>query len=271
MSGENTSTTQLHLQPNTTTTATNTSGSITIPAVQVPTPPPPAKLFDESALNKARQDERDKLYGRLNEQSETLSTLQSKLAAMEEERRAEAEAVAKAKQDAEAARKAREEAEMSAKDFVKAESERWAAQLEAMERQRAEERAIFEKERAFNELRQYTQAQVEANREKIAPELLDMVTGNSREEIDASIERLTAKSAAIVEALTAAAAQARQANLRGVSPTGRPNIGPLDTDPATRTLSPQDISAMSMDEYSAYRQQLLAAASNHVRTTGLYG
>lgn len=246
------------------------TGTITIP-VPVPTPPPAApRMFDEASLNKARQDERDKLYGRLNEQAETLNSVQAKLAAMEAERQAEAEAIAAAKAEAEAAQKAREEAEMSAKDFVRAESERWQAQLAEIERQRAEERAIFEKERQFAELQQYTQARIAEARDSIAPELLDLVNGNTREEIDASIEMLTAKSTAIVEAISGAQAQARQASLRGVSATGRPNIGPLDTDPGQRQLAPKDIAEMSMSEYATYRQQLLAAASNHVKQGGLY-
>lgn len=260
------------MEPETAPQTTTGANTITIP---VPQPPPPAaptgRMFDEAALTKARQDERDKLYGRLTEQSETLNALQAKMAAIEEKARADAEAVAKAQADAQAAAKARDEAEMSAKDFVKQESERWQTQLAELERQRAEERALFEKERAFSELQQYTQAQIAANRENIAPELLDLVTGNSREEIDASIARLAEKSSAIVSSLAAAQAQARQANLRGVSPTGRPNIGPLDTDPATRTLTPQDISQMSMADYAAHRQQLLAAASNQARNGGLYG
>lgn len=252
---------------------TDPAGTITIP-VPVPTPPPSAdpsgRMFTEAALQKARQDERDKLYGRMNEQSETINSIQAKLAAMESERQAEAEAVAKAKADAEAAQKAREEAEMSAKDYVRAESERWQAQLAQMEQQRLEERALFDKERQFNELRAYTQAKVDEAREAIAPELLDLVTGNTREEIDASIEMLTAKSTAIVEAISGAQAQARQASLRGVNPTGRPNIGPMDADPAQRQLTPKDISEMSMQEYATHRQQLLAAASNQVRQGGLY-
>jgi len=253
---------------------TDPAGTITIP-VPVPTPPPSAdpaaeRMFTEAALQKARQDERDKLYGRLSEQSETINSIQSKLAALETERQAEADAIAKAKADADAAQKAREEAEMSAKDFVRQESERWQAQMAEMERQRLEERAIFDKERQYNELKSYTQAKVDEARDAIAPELLDLVTGNTREEIDASIAMLTAKSSAIVDAISGAQAQARQASLRGVSATGRPNIGPMDTDPAQRTLTPKDISEMSMAEYATHRQQLLAAASNQVRQGGLY-
>lgn len=252
------------------TQAADPIGSITVPAIQPAATASAPRMFDEAALNKARQDERDKLYGRLTEQGETLKSMQDELAAMKAERAAEVEAVQAAKAQAEAAQKARAEAEMSAKDFVKQEAERWQTQLAEMERQRAEERAIFEKERAFNELRAYTQAQVAANRDQIAPELLDLVTGNTPEEVDASLETMRTKTAAILEGIAGAQAQARQASLRGVSATGRPNIGPMDTDPGSRTLTPKDISEMSMAEYASYRQHLLAAASDHVRQGGLY-
>jgi len=248
-----------------TITAPNT---ITIPGAAAPSAAQ-VRMFDEAALNKARQDERDKLYGRLNEQSETLSTMQAKLAAIEAERQAEQEAIAQAQ--AEAARKAKEEAEMSAKDFAREQTEALRRQIEEMEQRAAQERALFEKDRAFTELQQYTRAQVDAHRDQIAPELLDLVSGNTREEIDASIALLATKSSAIAQTVAERSAQARQASLRGVSVTGRPNIGPLDTDPANRSLSPKDITEMSMAEYAANRQHLLAAASNHVHTNGLYG
>lgn len=270
--------------PATSTTVGNTTtGSITWPGAVVPNttltiPAPTAsapRMFDEQALNKARQDERDKLYGRLNEQSETLNAMQAKLAALEEARAAEQEAIAKTKADAEAqaaaALKAQAEAEMSAKDFAREQTEALRRQLEEIESRAAQERALFEKDRAFSELQQYTQAQVAAHQGEIAPELLDLVGGNTKEEVDASIALLASKSSAIAQTVAERSAQARQANLRGVSPTGRPNIGPLDTDPANRTLTAKDITEMPMADYAANRQQLLAAASNHVRTNGLYG
>lgn len=249
-------------------------GTITIP-VPAPTAPAP-RTFTQEEVNAFRTQERDKLYGRLSEQTDSLKTMQEELAALKAEREREAgaraAAEAKAEAEAEAAAKTKAEAEMSAKEYAKQETGRLQEELAAMRREREEQLALFEKERAFAELRQYTQAQVNAHRDQIAPELLDLVTGDSREQVDASIALLVNKSSAIVESLAAAQAQARQASLRGVSPTGRPTSnGPLDNEPGTRTLTPQNIREMSMADYAANRQQLLAAASNHVRTNGLYG
>jgi hypothetical protein len=248
-------------------TATNV---VTIP---VPQPPPDAlaqrRTFTEEEVAKFRQDERDKLYGQMTKQSESLTQMQERLAAIEAEKAAQADAAAKAQADADAAAKAKAEAEMSAKDYVRTETARLEAQLAEERRQREEQLALFEKERSFTALREYTQQQVAAHRDQIAPELLDLVTGGTQAEIDASISLLVNKSSAIVESIAAAQAQARQASLRGVSATGRPNIGPLDTDPSSRTLTPQQIRDMSPAEYAANRQQLLAAASNQYRSGAL--
>lgn len=248
------------------------AGTITIPAPQAP-PPTTERTFTAEDIENARRQERDKLYGRMTEQGEELKTFKQKFEAMEAERQREAEAAAaaKAQADKEAAEAARvaAEAEMSAKDMIKQERDRWEREFAQMREQQEQERALFEKDRAFNELRAYAQAQATANQDDIAPELLDLIGGNSREEIDASVTRMKEKTSAILQGITEA--QAQRPALRGTAPTGRPNIGPLDNTSTQRTLTPQQIRDMPFAEYAANREALLAAASNQVRSNGLYG
>lgn len=250
---------------------TGALGTITIP---VPPPQAPAeRTFTASEVEAFRAQERDKLHGRLTQQGDTLKTVQDELAALKAEREREAAAAeaARAQVEAEAAAAARaaEEAELSAKELLKQESARWEQQFAEMQQQQETERALWEKDREVSELRTYAQAQVAAHQDDIAPELLDLIGGNSREEIDASIVRMTEKTSAILEGI--AGAQVPRPALRGTAPTGRPNIGPLDNNSTQRTLTPQQIRDMSPAEFAANRSALLAAASNHVRSNGLYG
>jgi hypothetical protein len=236
---------------------------VTIPLPPEPAAAPPAqRTFTEEDLNRARQQEKDKLYARLNK----VEDLEAKFAAMAAEReaaekaRAEAEAAARAAE--EKIERERAEAEMSAKQYADARQAELQAQIEEIQRQREEERLIFQREREYNELQSYKAQRLQDASNQIAPELLDLVGGNSREEIDASIENLTAKTNQILDSIQAA--QSAYAPPRPVSPTGRPNTDPIGGT-ATKSYSVDELKGMSMAEYSAIRTQLLGAASAQYR------
>jgi hypothetical protein len=96
------------------------------------------------------------------------------------------------------------------------------------------------------ELQTHLVEQVLANQNEIAPELMSYVGGDSKEAIDASIERAKTKTQQILQSI-------RQAQAR-----------PSDVDPVWATSNVRegfgdqvDVSAMSMDDYANARSQLI--------------
>lgn len=251
-------------------------------AVTIPAPPPQPAVPATGAngtngdfftrdqvdelLNKARQQEKDKLYGRFESQGTEINELREQLTGFKAER----DAIEKAKAEAEAAQKAAEEkaakdkaeAEMTAKQYADERSNELMNQLEAMRTEREQERALFAREREFNELMAYRQQVMAAASDDIAPELIDFVTGNTREEIDASVDLLKGKTQQIIDNMLAA--QAGNTPPRPVAPTGRPNTDPFGGD-ATKTYSVDELKNMPLNEYAAIRTQLLGAASAQYR------
>lgn len=247
--------------------------------------PTPGKTFTEEEFNKALQRERDKLYGRLTkaeqaeqERKEREAQMQAELRELKaaETRRAKEEE--KRRKEAEDAAKRAEEAELSARELIERRQAEWDAQLAAqqaqfgeqltgLQNQLAERDAILQREREFAELRAYAQAQVAEARDEIAPELLDYIGGNTKEEIDASIQMAKDKSAQIVASIQQAQI-AQRAAMPGVSPAGFAPLGPIDAQGGQKQLTPEDIRDMSMADYAKMRGQLGVAGSGG---RGLFG
>ncbi|MCZ0981843.1 hypothetical protein O1L60_31015 [Streptomyces diastatochromogenes] len=102
----------------------------------------------------------------------------------------------------------------------------------------------------------------------IAPELVDLVQGNTEDELRQSVELMKQKSQAIVAQIQQTQVAAR-AQMRGTAPTGY-GVGPADTDAGYRQYSAGDIKNMPMSEYAKLRGQLLPAAGNAARQ-GMFG
>lgn len=241
---------------------------------QITIPNPPAgQTFTADDLARARQQEKDKLYKELEtlrEQVGQFGSVQTELEALRKERE-DREAREKAAQE-EAERAAREkvEAEMTAKELLDKRQQEWEQKLLDLQREREAEKATLEKERQFSQLRDYTQSRIEQERENIAPELIDLVDGNTPEEVNASIERLKAKSLAIAEKVRGSQQQLA-AQQRGVSPAGFSTTGPMDMIPTTQNYSADDISKMSMKEYAEKIRGQFIGRGDALRNRGLYG
>jgi chromosome segregation ATPase len=239
---------------------------VRVPVEPVAATPDPEPRFTAEDIARVRAEEKDKLYTRMTKQEEAQKALQDELAALRGEREAKAKAEADALAAAEAADKAKAEAEMSAKKLLEQRTSEWETRFAALEAERATERELFLKEQEFARVREYTNQRLAAERDNIAPELLDLVGGNTNAEVDASIDMLKAKSAAIVESIQAAQTAARS-QMRGVSPNASA-LGPLDDSTGYRELSANDIKGMSMAEYAKYRSHLIGSAGSN---RGLYG
>lgn len=246
-------------------------------SINVPAPTPPARTFTEDDLARARQQEKDKLYKeleQLREQVGQFGSVQTELEALRKERE-EREAREQAAREAAAqAAREKEEAELSAKELLaKRTSEmesQWEQKLLQLQKEREVERAALEKEREFAALRDFIQTRMQEEGGNIAPELHDLVGGNTPEEVNASIERLKAKSAAIAEKVRGSQQQFA-AQQRGVSPAGFNATGPMDMLPTTQNYSAEDIAQMSMKEYAEKIRGQFIGRGDAARNRGLFG
>jgi hypothetical protein len=230
---------------------------VVVPAavVEPPAPVPAEVRFTAEDIQKARSEEKDKLYKRLQAQEEQISKFTAELEAQRKVREDAQAEQARKQQEAAAEAKRKAEDEMSAKDLLSQKEQEWNSRFAEMERQREEERTLFAKEQEFNNLQSYIQRRVGEETNEIAPELLDFVGGNSPEEVETSIATVKAKTQAILESVQQAAIQQR-ASMRGVSPTGYSTTGPMDSDPGTKSYSLSDLRDMPMSEYAKIRGQL---------------
>jgi colicin import membrane protein len=236
-----------------------------------PTPTPPApnqpRTFTEADLEKARQEEKNKLYGRLQKQEEQFNALQDELSKINQEREERQAEEAKRREAADAEAKAKEREELSAKELLDKREEEWNNRFQQLQEQQAQREALWEQEKKFQDLANYTARRVSEEQENIAPELLDYITGNTEQEIEQSITTAKAKSAAIVEAMQKAQAQARAA-MPGVSTAGYAATGPMDTNPVNESYSAEDINNMSLQEYQQLRGKL---GIGNAQGKGLFG
>lgn len=243
--------------------------------VTVKTPDPPSqqpeqgRTFTAEDIEKARREEKDKLYSRLQSVDERSKSLEAELAELRREREEREAAEAERKAAEEKAAQEKAEAEMSAKKLLEQRSTEWERRFEEIQREREQERAALAKAAEFEALRAYIQERVGAERDNIAPELVDMVTGNTREEVDRSIELMKSKTEAILQSVQQAQ-QAARSQMRGVSATGYTATGPADSDAGTRQLSVEDIKNMPMSEFARYRSQLLGSAATQTSNRGLF-
>ena len=223
--------------------------------------------YSADDLAKAREQEKAKLYPQMEKMKEELATLKK---AREEEAAKEAEREAKrAAKEAEKAAKAKqkEEEELSVKELLSKKEQEWESRLEAERLERERAFAMLEKEREFQELNNYRQGRLEQERDNIVPELIDLISGNTKDEIEQSISMLKEKSASISSSVQQAMQTAKQ-QLAGTRITN-PAAGPLDNDSSQQSLTPDSIRDLSMAEYAKQRAKLLGTAASN-RGQGLF-
>ncbi|MEU9050150.1 hypothetical protein AB0D37_07055 [Streptomyces sp. NPDC048384] len=245
-------------------------GTVTVQEPPKPTPPASQEArFTAADVERIRQEEKDKLYGRLAKVDERSEALEAELKRLREEREAREAEEAQRKQAEEDAAKAKSESEMSAKKLLEERSSEWEKRFTQIEKEREQERAALAKESEYNKLRAYIQERAGAERANIAPELVDLIAGNTPEEVDASIQMLKDKTSQIFQSVQSAQETARS-QMRGVAATGYTGNGPTDGESGSRQLSAEDIKNMPMAEFAKYRSQLLGAAAKQSNNRGIF-
>lgn len=217
---------------------------------------PPAHVgFSQAEVDAALAAQRAQFEAQFSE-------LGTQLQQIQQDRAAEIAERDRLAAEADEARRLREEGEMEVRDLLSKREKEWQEQLAERDRRYEADRAVFEQERRLNEAMAYRRDRIEQEAEFILPELRGYVTGNTPEEIDASIESLKIQSESIFNNILA---QAQPQPLRPAAMPSVPPVGPMEQLPSYETLSPQDIAGMDMDTYKRYREGLLRAASQQRR------
>lgn len=222
---------------------------------------------DVAALvEKARQEEKDKLYPRLQAMEEEVSLVRKQREEAEaEERKRQEEA------EAEARRKAEEE--MDVRTLLTQKEQEWEKRFQESQAEIEQERAVFAMERQFQELQVYRSQAIAAAQEDLMPELVEdfiPTTLTSKEAIDAAVDRCREKSLSIVQQMQQRTNEVRQQQ-QGVRPTGAPPVGPMENETSQRVLTGDDIKNMSIEEYAKNRDKILQQVSERARVNGPYG
>ena len=226
-----------------------------------PTTKATSKFYTEDDLAKVRSQEKEKLYPQIDKLKEELDAIKKEREAELAARAAEAEAKAKQQQEA-------LENDMDVRTLLKTKEQEWQEQLERERQERERAFALLERERTFADLQGYRQQRVEQERDNIIPELVDLISGNTREEVEASIENLKERSNKILESAQFAMQNARK-EMTGTRVT-TPPLGPMDDNSEQRALTAEDIQSMSMNDYAKYRERILGASARG-KSRGLFG
>jgi DNA repair exonuclease SbcCD ATPase subunit len=230
------------------------------------------KLFSEDEVHKIRQQEKDKMYKRLEDADGRVKAMEEQLSIINAEReKAIKEAEERARKESEILRQ-REVEELSAKELlakredefnqrINQVEEEWSRKFSELDAQRQAQEAILEKERYMQQLDTYRQRRLQDEQETIIPELRDLVSGNTEEEIESSISVLRERSNAIIESIQRASQPTRPKG----APVTAPPTGPLENQQEYQTLTADDIRNMPMDQYVKMRDRLLNARTQRGR------
>jgi len=243
--------------------------TITVPTTpaEPPAQPPrtqrtggePPQAFTQEDVERIRQEERQRV---LAEQTRA-DTLENELAQYrkaDEDRKA---AEAKTQRDADRAAKKKQEEEMELRDLIQKKDQEWEQRLADERAEREKAFALLEQERHHASLQTYLAQRMAEHGDEISPELRDLVSGSSEQEIDASIQLLIQKSALIQQNAVSAM---RNINAgRPMAGVTAPPVGPMESAGATRTYTADELKAMTPEEYAAERDNLLRAASQSRR------
>jgi ElaB/YqjD/DUF883 family membrane-anchored ribosome-binding protein len=214
--------------------------------------------YTEVDLQRVREQEKSKLYPQIDSLKEEINLLKKD----REAQLAEANRIAAEK--AEEARK-KAESEMDVRTLLEQKEQEWKTQLEEIRQESARKDALLERERQYAELTAYRNRRLAEEQENIMPELVDLISGNSADEIEQSITGLRERSSKILESAQQAMQSARR-DMKGTSTTLPPT---MENNSGQQQFTADQIAAMSVTEYAKYRDRLFPGASN--QNKGIFG
>jgi len=229
------------------------------------------QLFTAEDIERARREERDKLYGRITKTDERYKTLEDEVAALRKSADERAAAEQRAREATAELERQRAEEEMSSRQLIESREKEWQDRFADFQRKQEAAQAAYERDRQHLALKNYIErrAREELSGDHIADELIDFINGNNEAEVEESIVNLRAKTNSILENIRAGQQQVR-AGMPGVSNTSAPPAGaPLDNITGQqRQLTPEEIRNIPMSEWGKHRAAfgLTSADSNQ----GLY-
>ena len=239
--------------------ASEVSGTASSAQQEVVAPVTDSKAgYTEVDLQRVREQEKSKLYPQIDSLKEEINLLKKD----REAQLAEAAAIAKEKE--EAARKLAE-SEMDVRALLEKKEQEWTAQLEEIRQEGARKDALLERERQYAELTAYRNRRLAEEQDNIMPELVDLISGNSADEIEQSITGLRDRSTKILESAQQAMQSARR-DMKGTSTTLPPT---MENNSAQQQFTADQIAAMSVTEYAKYRDRLFPGANN--QNKGIFG
>lgn len=209
------------------------------------------RYYTEADLERARAQEKEKLYDRLNKQQEMLNTFKTTVDELKAEKDARAAQVAEQQKAADEAKRRADEEKLSYQELVAKREAELNKQLEQQRIEMENNMALWQKEQHFLQLGAYTQRRVaeEVAAGNIIPDLAEYITGENEEQVEAAITKAKEKTDSIVKGAQTLTAPVPP----GVSPTGVPGI--MAIPPGQRQYTRDDIANMSMAEYANYRRQ----------------
>jgi hypothetical protein len=203
------------------------------------------KSYTEDDLKRVREQEKGKLYDTI----ESLKGEVNLLAKDREERLAEADRLRK---DAEDDARKKAESEMDTRELLSLKEKEWMAQLEEVKNENARSLALVERERQYAALTEFRSRRVQEEQDNIIPELVDLISGNTPEEIEQSITGLRDRSSKILDSASQAMQSARR-EMTGTRPTLPPT---MENNSDQQQFSAEQIAAMSVTEYAKVRERL---------------
>lgn len=216
------------------------------------------KGYTEDDLKKVREQEKSKLYPQIDSLKEELAILKKE----REERLAETERL---RQQAEEDARKKAEADLDTRQLLELKEKEWAKKLEEEKLERERAFLLLERERQFAELTAYRTRRLEEERESIIPELVDLISGNTPDEIEQSIASLRDRSSKILDS----AQQAIQSNRREMITTKPTLPATMENNSDQQQFTAEQLAAMSVTEYAKVRNKLLPKVGSTDR--GIFG